>query len=554
MGESIRLIAALAFGLFGATTGAHAETPKCGLQLFASVDMLNNNSGSILIPVTLDGEQTAMIIDTGAFWSGAALSVVPGLKTTNSSIGAVGAGGGVTHQVVRVPEIRIGSIVLNNIEFMLLPGNFTTDPRIGGNIGANILRAFDVEIDPAARKVNFLSKDHCKGQVIHWPHSDLIDIPLHVGEDGILTIPVQLDGKELRAEIDTGASATDLRLDVAKAQFGLVPDSPGMEKAGTSRTIDGANLAQYEHRFETLAIQDVTFKNPVLLISEDKSAQTEAARRAQHAMGDEHEMLLGMHQLRQLHLYFAYGEERLYATTVAGDAAAAGTTAQSAAFTPQADPVDGLHAGKLNESAIRHLNAREFQLAISDLDRAIALMPQVAGFYANRGIAYAQLGNSQQALQDFGQAIRMDPKLVTAYLGRSEVYARNHQLDMAISDVTKAIQINPLGSSSALTARCRLHAAKKELREARLDCDQAVALGPHQAGPLEGRGLLNLAGGRLNDAIADFDAALELDSHRAWSLMGRGLARQRKGDLAGGKADMAAARAIDPAIENEFSR
>jgi tetratricopeptide (TPR) repeat protein len=449
-----------------------------------------------------------------------------------------------------VPEFRIGPIALKNVDFMRLTEGFTADTRIAGNIGANILKMFDVEIDQAARKVIFLSKDHCKGKVVHWPHSDLIDIPLSVGRDGLLAIPVTLDGKELTAMVDTGASASELQLDVAEDKFGLAPGSPGMDRSGTARTLDGALLPQFEHRFETLSIENITFRHPVLMMSEDRSAQSENARRAQRAMRDEpHEMLLGMHQLRQLHLYFAYDEERLYATSVAGDAAAAGSTAQAAAPLKIPDPVDFLAAEKLNGSAMRHANAKEFPAAISDLDHAIALAPGAPGLYNNRAIVYAQSGNSRQAIADFGQAVQIDPQFAGAYLGRANLYLLAGDTDAAIADLSRAIEIKPLAATVALTTRCRLYAARKDFRSALADCGQAVAFAPRNPTALEQRGLVYLATGAVDDAFDDFDAALNLDAHRASSLMGRGLARRRKGDASGARADIAAAREIDPSIE-----
>jgi len=538
------------FGLapFGLALAAPAGADQCGLKLFASVDMIDNGAGAIMVPVTLNGRETAMFIDTGAFWSGVALSAVPGLTPFKTALGAIGAGGGTTSEAIRVPEVRIGPVVLKDMDFLRLTEGFTTDRRIAGNIGANILKQFDVEIDQAARKVNFLSKDHCKGKVVHWPHSDLIDIPLDVGKDGLLSIPVTLDGKELTAMIDTGASASELRLDVARDKFGLSPGSPGMDRSGSARTLDGA-LLQYEHRFETLSIENITFKHPVLMISEDRSAQNENARRAQRAMRDEpHEMLLGMHQLRQLHLYFAYDEERLYATSVAGDAATAGPTAQAAAPVRISDPVDMMAAGKLNGSAMLHANAKEFTAALSDLDQAIALAPRAAGLYNNRAIVYAQMGNPRQAIEEFGQAIQIDPKFRAAYLGRANLYLQGDDTDSAIADLTKAIEIKPLDGTDALTTRCRLYAAKKDFHSALFDCNQAVTFAPRNPAALEQRGLVYLATGTVDEALDDFDAALNLDARRAPSLMGRGLIRQRKGDAAGARADIAAAREIDPSV------
>jgi predicted aspartyl protease len=320
--DGLQLAAATAalLAAAGAAPGS-AATAQCSLQPLASVGMIGDGSGAIVIPVTLNGRDTAMMVDTGASWSGVVPSAVPGLRPFTSVQAAMGAGGGVSDQAVRVPHVQIGQFTFEHSDFMEMPESFSGDGRIGGVIGADILKRLDVEIDIAGRKVNLISKDHCPAKVVYWPHSDLVNIPLDVDLDGLLTAPVTLDGKELTALIDTGAAASLLRLNIAEEKLGLTPESSGVEKASTALTADGAHVQLYRHQFGTLAIGGVTFKNPIITLGDNKIFLHVGEEELRHRRPDD--MLLGMHQLRQFHLYFAYTEGRLYATTIAGDAAAA---------------------------------------------------------------------------------------------------------------------------------------------------------------------------------------------------------------------------------------
>ena len=54
--------------------------------------------------------------------------------------------------------------------------------------------------------------------------------------------------------------------------------------------------------------------------------------------------------------------------------------------------------------------------------------------------------------------------------------------------------------------------------------------------------------------IADYDSALRLAPRQAASLFGRGLAKQRTGRVSESQADWAAALAVDPKVEQMFSR
>ena len=59
---------------------------------------------------------------------------------------------------------------------------------------------------------------------------------------------------------------------------------------------------------------------------------------------------------------------------------------------------------------------------------------------------------------------------------------------------------------------------------------------------------------KFNIAINDLNRALAINPHFASSLYGRGLAKQKKGDPAGGKIDIAAAQTLDPQIVQHFGK
>ena len=63
--------------------------------------------------------------------------------------------------------------------------------------------------------------------------------------------------------------------------------------------------------------------------------------------------------------------------------------------------------------------------------------------YNNRGIAYVKKGQYDRAISDLNKAIEINPNLVEAYFLRGLAYRHRGQYDRAISDFTKAIEINP---------------------------------------------------------------------------------------------------------------
>ncbi len=73
----------------------------------------------------------------------------------------------------------------------------------------------------------------------------------------------------------------------------------------------------------------------------------------------------------------------------------------------------------------------------------IALAPQFAGTYYNRGGTHYELGKYQEAIEDFNQAITLAPQDAEAYMGRSFTHYRLGNYQKAIQDYNQAIKINP---------------------------------------------------------------------------------------------------------------
>jgi Flp pilus assembly protein TadD len=60
------------------------------------------------------------------------------------------------------------------------------------------------------------------------------------------------------------------------------------------------------------------------------------------------------------------------------------------------------------------LDEQQYQSAVEELSRAVAMNPNYALAFNNRGVALAALGQSPTAAADFQQALRLDPQLQEA--------------------------------------------------------------------------------------------------------------------------------------------
>ncbi|MFI4978899.1 MAG: aspartyl protease family protein [Nevskiales bacterium] len=571
---------------FAAALGGDGGGDKgCQLQRIAQLDMLPNEAGSILIPVGLNGQPGALALDTGAFWSVLRQGVVSGLGRHEAAITQVGAGGGELNRFVELPSIEVGPSTFKHADFFVGPDELTDDPRVGGNLGANVLQEYDLEIDPGHRKVSLFLQQHCKEAPVYWAESDAVSIPFDLDKH-LITIPVVLDGKPLRALLDTGASTSVLSLKAAKALFGLTPQSEDVRASVKAQTLDGIGVALYRHRFKSLDIGGITFNGPLLNLGVDNLERVN-----RRSLGDKApDLILGMHQLRLLHLYIAYGEKTLYASTVQGDFLAERGEGDKTTTAPRpaVDPIDREEARDLVESAQAHAQKQEFDAALRDFGRAIDNFPAEswlyqaraqmqagrkaypeaiadlgraielaaekdrAGIYFNRGETYLAAGDVDHAIDDLTHAIALDPKLENANLARAEVYLRKGDGAGAMSDLDRAIQLNP-HSSRAYRARCWARATLRQGKAALADCDAAIDADPDDIEALMTRATVSLNTDQYAAAIRDYSAVLKRRPDRAVAQYGRGLARRSSGDAAGGTADMAAALQLDPAVGANFT-
>jgi len=92
-----------------------------------------------------------------------------------------------------------------------------------------------------------------------------------------------------------------------------------------------------------------------------------------------------------------------------------------------------------NNRGIAYFNSCEYDPAVRDFTRAIELAPGFAIDYVNRADAYSNLGKYDLAILDYTRAIELDPKYVDAYNNRGALYAITGRYDLAIKDFTKII-------------------------------------------------------------------------------------------------------------------
>ena len=113
----------------------------------------------------------------------------------------------------------------------------------------------------------------------------------------------------------------------------------------------------------------------------------------------------------------------------------------------------------------------DFDAAMEMLDRAVALNPNSANIWDQRGWTYQYAGRAEEAIQSFERAIRLsplDPMLFTRYSGMGIALLRLDRFEEAVAAANRALRLDPTWSTAyrCLTAALAHLGRGEEAREA----------------------------------------------------------------------------------------
>jgi len=110
-------------------------------------------------------------------------------------------------------------MLIKDVEFHVTP---LPPPGVDGVLDISLFQHFDIDLDFAARSLNFFSADHCSGKILYWRAPGVAAVP-YVTRDNHILARVMLEGKELTAVIDTGSPISTVSFDAATRLFGITP-------------------------------------------------------------------------------------------------------------------------------------------------------------------------------------------------------------------------------------------------------------------------------------------------------------------------------------------
>ncbi|NJM40548.1 MAG: tetratricopeptide repeat protein [Anaerolineae bacterium] len=153
----------------------------------------------------------------------------------------------------------------------------------------------------------------------------------------------------------------------------------------------------------------------------------------------------------------------------------------------------------------------QFDLALADFAKALAIDPANPRTYANRGLTYIRRGQFDLAVSDLNESIRLEPKAESFYY-RGSALLELETYEAAIADFTQAIGLQP-PFVDAVRLRGQAYALKGDYAAAIADLDQFIGPEPSTNGDAFAHYLRGLSHSRLGhreEALRDLRRALQL--------------------------------------------
>jgi hypothetical protein len=307
----------------------------CKLTRYAAVDLAYGPNGAVMVPVQIGSTDVwmALTMSTGLSMISPAAVKQLGLQVWRVDQDNLLADGMRIESQTSAKTLLIGGANFADWSLFVYPGAerplqmFRGRPMVG-NISAKFMNVVDVELDFANSRMNLFQQSTCGGESVYWS-KQFTAVKLYSDASGLLLFPMELDGKKVETSLNTAGPRSRLSEAVARSHFRFDRKSPGLlpDQAGA-----GPQILGYRRMALTakgLSLPDV----PIHLYDDSRrncrpvqgSTQTGAIGFANCFGVVPFE--IGGDLLRQLRIYIASKERKIYftraGTPAAGDIAVA---------------------------------------------------------------------------------------------------------------------------------------------------------------------------------------------------------------------------------------
>ena len=297
----------------------HTTRAACTLGAVAVIPLLPA-SGSPRFTADINDHPALFMLDTGAFATTLVKTSADRLGVPMSELGFDAFGVGGTQHIYRgtVARMRFGGLTADG---MMLAGAIMfarpADANIDGLFGMNMMAAYDIDLDLAGGHVIFFEADGtCRKPTVALAQPlYMVDLD-YIRHDRQADIDLTIDGRRLRAVIDSGA-ATTVMFRSAANRLGLDLSSLRAPGHRLGYGIGPRPVPVIDHVFDTVQIGDLQIRNMHVGILDQANLETATVHVGSllpdPSLGDTggEDMLLGADFMRKVHLWISHSSQVL---------------------------------------------------------------------------------------------------------------------------------------------------------------------------------------------------------------------------------------------------
>ncbi|HTZ70863.1 MAG TPA: retropepsin-like aspartic protease [Acetobacteraceae bacterium] len=296
------VVALLVFAFPALASAACASPPVVDVPI-------TDSHGKLLVPVGIQGSPEQVALDTGAGVTVISTEAADRLEILHdfdnaAELGGVGGADSVLY-IGKVKQFDIGGLHLAKLRMPIvdLPMHTDEGAPVAGFLGADILHAFDVEVDiPGGRLALW------RGGACHDPAPDWTDgvTPINFDLDpgNHILVPLRVGESNLTAMLDTGAGTLSLTTRAA-LRAGLSQDALDADPQIQGTGVNNRAWHGQWHRFDKVDFAGIGFSNV------EAGIVPSANISAYDSLGGT-DALVGVSLLRRVRLFISYRTRSLY--------------------------------------------------------------------------------------------------------------------------------------------------------------------------------------------------------------------------------------------------
>jgi len=198
--------------------------------------------------------------------------------------------------------------------------------------------------------------------------------------------------------------------------------------------------------------------------------------------------------------------------------------------------------------AKRKIKEKDYEGALRELDRAIAIINNRELPWHLRGMVLFRLGREKEAVESFAEAIRINPRSTEAWFSLGRCLEDRGKYDDALKAFNKILEFDPDNVDALFEKGYLLREA--DLLEDALDVyNRILEIDPEDLDAMFEKAGILFDLGRLDEALETYNAILEKDPEDADSYFERGNVYFEMKELEKARADYEKAMELDPKFE-----